>query len=175
MWRRRLCFLLDLFVLGCVGPARPLTAAKIAGCYTFERRDSVAEPLGFELPDTVRLDSLPNRTPDGRLNAIAPLRLELISRRPDEGRDTLRLDARHVVPWPPAWQRYYTLLGWRFTAPDSVTVVYHANMSDSWRLGLRARADSLIGVAVMYSDVVTATPKQIALAGRRIACGAGAT
>lgn len=41
---------------------------------------------------------------------------------------------------------------WRFAAPDSITVLLHANMALSWQLSLRARGDSLVGVAHRYSD-----------------------
>jgi hypothetical protein len=95
--------------------------------------------------------------------------LEVLALRPSAGRDSLRLDATHVVPWPPAWQRYFVSTAWRFHAPDSVQAILHANMSTSWNIQLRASGDSLVGIAEEYSDVIRGHPR-IPVVAHRTKC-----
>lgn len=155
--------------------SEPVRAGQLAGCLAFERLDGRATPLGAEMPETVRMDSARKLHPDGRRNGFYPFRLAVVSRRVGAGRDSLRLDATHVVPWPPDWDRYYTMTAWRFAPPDSVTLVFHANMSKSWQYRLRSRGlhrDTLVGRAVMYSDVVSDTEHQVPIMGRRTSCPA---
>ena len=154
--------------VGCGAPPPP-SAATVAGCYALVRQDGQARPLGFELPDTLYLSASAHLNPDGRPHPRLPLVLEVVARRPNAGRDSLRLDATHVVPWPPAWQGYYAMTVWRFQAPDSVQLILHANMSTSWDVQLRVQGDSLIGIAEEYSDVIEGHPR-IPVAARRAAC-----
>lgn len=155
--------------LGCGGQPLPPSAETIAGCYAFVRRDGGREALGLQLPDTLRLSSTVRRTPDDQPHPRFSLELEVVAQRPGGGRDSLRLDAGHVVPGPPGWQEYYSMKGWRFSEPDSVGIILHANMSNSWELTLRAVGDSLIGSAIEYSDVVDGHPR-IPVAGHRTKC-----
>jgi hypothetical protein len=155
-------------LLDCAAPAQP-SAATLAGCYALERRDGRQRPLGLDLPDTLLLSPIVNRNPDGEPNPQYPLKLEVLALRPDAGRDSLRLDATHVVPWPPAWQTYFTVTAWRFRAPDSVQATLGGAMITSWDIQMRALGDSLAGIAQEYSDVVGGHPR-IPVIARRTKC-----
>ena len=58
---------------------------------------------------------------------------------------------------------------WRFRAPDSVTVLLHANMRPSWALDLQGRGDSLLGVARSSSDS-DADTSTVRIVARRATC-----
>ena len=157
-------------LLACVPERVAQDPASLAGCYAFEPETLLAEPLGHQMPDTMFFDSATYLNPDGRTNPLVERRLEVVATRPNAGIDSLRLDSANVVPWPPGWD-YYALTGWSFVAPDSVKALLHANMNESWRLLLRARRDSLVGVAQRYSDYLSGHPT-IPVRAHRIACRA---
>jgi hypothetical protein len=126
------------------------------------------------MPDTIRLDSAAQLNPDGHPHPFFPLRLEVVSHRVGAGQQLLMLDSITTFRWPPDWQGYYVLTAWRFAIPDSLTLIFHANMSTSWEYRLRAfgsaNDDSLVGRAVMYSDYWPDTLTQIPLVGHRTVC-----
>jgi hypothetical protein len=160
-------------VAACGDQRQTLSAETVAGCYALVRRDGGTYPLGLQMPDTLQLSATMRPGPDGEPHPKFPLALEVIAQGPRAGRDSLRLDASHVVPWPPPWPGYYSMTGWRFAALDSVAIILHANMNNSWELQLRVAGDSLFGSAAEYSDVVEGHPT-IPIAGHRIVCSATA-
>jgi hypothetical protein len=153
--------------------SEPPSVHAVAGCWAFERRDHGSRPLGAEMPDTLELSTEIKLNPDGQPYPRFPQRVVIHSRNPDTGRDTLRLDSTHAVPWPVDWPNHYALTVWRFAAPDSISIMLHANMDASWMIQLRPlgpRLDSLAGYAEYYSDVVLPQPRRIPLVARRTAC-----
>ena len=152
--------------LGC-GRAVP-SAAAVAGCWAFERRDGRSDPLGAMMPDRVRLDSAPELNPDGAPNAVYPLRLQIASHRMGARGDTVRGDTTTNVE-PRDWILYYDLAAWRFRAPDSVQILFYANMDLSWELSLESAGDSLFGYAQQSSDDA-ANSLRLPIVARRATC-----
>lgn len=155
--------------------SEPLSVRTLAGCWAFERRDGDVRPLGAEMPDTLELSATQKLNPDGRPYPGFPQRVVIRSRNPEAGGDTLQLDSVHAVPWPVDWPNHYALTVWRFAPPDSVGVMLHANMDASWMLllhpsGRRSGADSLVGYAEYYSDVIVEHPRRIPLVARPTPC-----
>ena len=151
----------------------PLTANSLAGCWAFERQVEASVPLGAIMPDTVWLDTVPTLAQPHR-GAEPQRRLTVLSRRVGAEVETLRRDSAGKVLFPPDWPQYYALTAWRIEGPASVVLIFHANMSTGWRYRLRPvqapDGTTLVGRAVMYSDVVSDTVTQIPVLGRRVLC-----
>lgn len=155
----------------CRQVPRHVTVGSVAGCYALSRFGGRTTPLGVDMPDTLRLDSVPNLNPDGRPHPYFPWRMDILSRRPDAGTRPLALE-RDTVWLPAPWTREYNFVGWRFVPPDSVVVALWppGGGGAGWEMQLRAVGDSLVGRAEAQSDMLPDPRGVVSVTGRRTPC-----
>ena len=166
-------FAAAIVALGSSSCRPHLTLEQVAGCWAFERRDGNTRLLALDMPDTLDLSTELELNPDGRPYPRFPNRVKILSHNPEAGRHSIRVDSTHILALPTDWSKHYVLTVWRLARRDSIAIMLHANMSSSWMIRLRAvgtSADSLLGYAEHYSDVVSDHPWRIPLVARRTVC-----